>query len=283
MKKLLLLFIFSISIISCKNEIKNTTSKIQKADTLQVDYAKGFSIIDYEDYKILEVKNPFPNADVTYTYLLSKKDAELPKDLSFDEKIEIPLQKAVVTSTTHIPSLESLNVENTLIGFPHTDYISSAKTRKLIEEKKIANLGENENINIEILLSLQPDAVVGFAMKENSKAYANISKSGIPVLFNGDWNEENPLGKAEWIKFFGALYDKDEEAKEIFEEIKENYNAAKKTAQNVEEKPTIISGAMYKDIWNLPGGKSWMAEFIADAGGDYIYKENSETGSLSLS
>ncbi len=283
MKKLFILFLFWIPIISCKEKTSSSNATPSQADTLQIDYAKGFSIIDYENYKILEVKNPFPDSDVVYTYLLSKKNTDIPTDIAYDEKIEIPIKNAVVTSTTHIPALESLEVEKSLIGFPHTDYISSSKTRKLIEEDKITNLGENENINIEILLSLQPDAVVGFAMKENNKVYANISRSGIPVVFNGDWNEESPLGKAEWIKFFGALYDKDEKAKEIFDDIKENYNSAKKISQNVENKPTVISGAMYKDIWNLTGGKSWMAEFIADAGGDYLYKNTAETGSLSLS
>lgn len=270
---------------ACKeepNSDKNSVSE-ETYKEIQVEYAKGFSLKDYGSYKILEVRNPFPDSDKTYTYLLTKKGETAPENLKVDAKISIPVEKMVVTSTTHIPALESLHQENTLIGFPHLDFISSEKTRNLIAQKKIAELGENENLNMEILISLQPEVVVGFAMKENDKTYSNISRSGISVIYNGDWNEQNPMGKAEWIKFFGALYDQDEKAAEIFEQIKTDYAAAKDLAKNVKQKPRVLSGALYKDIWHLAGGKSWMAEFIADAGGDYVYKDNADTGSLSLS
>lgn len=280
-------FLLLIFLISCKEENKskppNSTSS-PKGETLKVEFAKGFSAVDYGTYKILKVNTPFPESDKTYTYLLTRSGEKPPKDIDYDEQVNIPIEKIVVTSTTHIPSLESLKVENTLVGFPDLDYISSPKTRQRIEEDKIADLDQNENINLEVLLSLQPDAVIGFSMKENNKVYSNISNAGTPVIFNGDWNEENPMGKAEWIKFFGVLYDKEAEAEKHFETIKENYESAKALiSQEVEEKPTILSGAMFKDVWYLPGGKSWMAQFIADAGGDYLYKNSDETGSLSLS
>src|SRR5690625_1701595 len=277
--------ILLLFLISCKQEKQHSpkTSGQLQADTLHIEYAKGFSVFKYDNYKILEVKNPFPKSENTYTYLLAKRGTEIPKDVSYDEKIYIPVEKIAVTSTTHIPALENLNVENTLVGFPHPDYISSPKTRTRINENKVTDLGQNEQINMEVLLSLQPDVLVGFAMKENDKAYANISASGIPVIFNGDWNEENPMGKAEWIKFFGALYDKDEKAEEFFEKIKQNYQEAQKLTAQLEEKPKMLAGSMYRDVWYLPGGKSWMAKFIEDAGGDYIFKENNHTGSFSLS
>ncbi|HLS30359.1 MAG TPA: ABC transporter substrate-binding protein [Flavobacteriaceae bacterium] len=280
-------FLLLIFLISCKEENKSkppNSASSPKGDTLQVEFAKGFSAVDYGTHKILKVSNPFPESDKTYTYLLTRSGEKPPKDIDYDERVNIPIEKIVVTSTTHIPSLESLEVENTLVGFPDLDYISSPKTRQRIEEDKIADLDQNENINLEVLLSLQPDAVIGFSMKENNKVYSNISNAGTPVIFNGDWNEENPMGKAEWIKFFGVMYDKEAEAEKHFETIKENYESAKALiSQEVEEKPTVLSGAMYQDVWYLPGGKSWMAQFIADAGGNYLYKNTDETGSLSLS
>src|SRR5690606_27152936 len=96
--------------------------------------------------------------------------------------------------------------ENTLIGFPGTDYISSAKTRKRIDEGKIKQVCANESENTEIMIDLSPDAIVGFSISSNNKSLMALEKSGLKVLYNGDWTEQTPLGKVEWIKFFGALY-----------------------------------------------------------------------------
>lgn len=271
-------------IFSCKGKKQDKLHKVQTSgDTLAVNYAKGFSIVDYDGYKILNVTQAFPESNKTFTYLLKEKNTAIPKDLEYDEKVTIPVKKIVVTSTTHIPSLESLNEENTLVGFPHLDYISSPKTRKRITTGKVKELGENEHLNTEILLDLHPDVVIGFAVKSTDKTFSTLSKSGIPVVYNSDWTEKNPLGKAEWIKFFGAFYNKEKQATEIFNKIKANYNKAKKIAQNTKNKPRVLAGSMYKDVWYLPNGKSWAAQFIADANADYLYKNTSGSGSLSLS
>jgi iron complex transport system substrate-binding protein len=102
------------------------------------------------------------------------------------------------------------------------------------------------------------------------------------VIYNSDWTENHPLGKAEWIKFFGALVNKEKEADSIFSEIENNYNIAKALAAQVMTKPTVLIGAMYKDIWYLPQGDSWAARFIQDANGEYLWKESKGTGSHSL-
>ena len=103
------------------------------------------------------------------------------------------------------------------------------------------------------------------------------------MVFNGDWTEETPLGKAEWIKFFGVLLNKQTQADSIFREIENSYIAIKEVASHATHKPKVLSGALYKDVWYLPTGESWAARFIEDANGEYLYKETSGSGSLSLS
>lgn len=188
----------------------------------------------------------------------------------------------VVTSTTHIPSLEMLGVDHTLTGFPNLDYISSEQTRKRIEAGHIKELGQNESINTEVAIDLNPDAVIGFGVDGQNTSLNSLEKAGIPVLYNGDWVEKNPLGKAEWIKFFGALYGKSKEADSIFKSIETGYLDTKKMAQKVTDRPTVLSGAMYKDVWYLPHGESWPAKLIEDAGGDYLWKDTQGTGSIAL-
>lgn len=269
---------------ACKNNQKEeNTNPEQSGNLVELSYANNFSIEDFGDFYLLTVETPWPNAEKAFTYLLAKENAEIPGDLEYDQKVQIPIEKMVVTSTTHIPALEALNKENSLIGFPGLDYISSEKTRKLINSGEIKELGKNENINTEVLIDLQPDVVVGFAIDGNNKTFETIQKTGIPVMYNGDWTEKTPLGKAEWIKFFGAFYDKLEKAEVVFNEIETSYNGAKELAKSAEETPKVLSGAMYKDQWYLPYGNSWQAQFIKDANANYVYAETKGNGSMALS
>src|SRR5699024_5852789 len=110
------------------------------------------------------------------------KGVKPPKGIKYDAKILIPVHKIVVTSTTHIPALVSLGEVSTLVGFPNLKFISVPAVRKRIDNKKIAELGTNTHLNTEVLLSLQPDVVIGFTMKSNDKVYSNIEKMAIPVI-----------------------------------------------------------------------------------------------------
>lgn len=282
MLKYFLLILLSACILSCNSEKKQSHEISLAGDTLNVKYATGFSIIQYEGFKILNVNNPWPDADRSYTYLLTEAGTPTPENIAYDQKFTIPVKRMVVTSTTHIPALEALNKENSLIGFPGLDYISSEKTRKLIKTGSITELGKNEAINTEVLISLRPDIVVGFAVNSTNKTFTTIEKSGIPVVFNADWTEESPLGKAEWIKLFGALYNQSEQADELFTRVETSYNQARELARSATEKPSVLSGSMYKDQWYVPYGDSWSAQFIKDANADYIYKNSRGSGSMAL-
>ncbi|WP_313113136.1 ABC transporter substrate-binding protein [Aequorivita sediminis] len=283
-KNLVVLFFFTLVFVSCKNETKESIKSVSvKGEKLEVKYAKGFEIEAFEGYKTITLKNPWPGTDKIFTYALVEKNASLPNPKSYDAVVEIPIEQIVVTSTTHIPSLEMLGEINALIGFPNLNYISSEKTRDRISNNEIKELGKNEDINTEILINLSPDAVIGFAVDGNNSAFSTVENARIPVLYNSDWTEVSPLGKAEWIKFFGVLYNKEKEADSIFSKIESEYNSAKNLASKAKNKPTVISGAMYKDVWYMPQGNSWGAQFIQDAGGDYLWVDSEGTGSLSLS
>lgn len=273
---LILFFVF----VHCKQETK-ITNEISSENT--VKYAKGFSIANYDGYTIITVKNPWPKASKTYQYILKEKDGIIPDSLNSLMKINIPLKNIVVTSTTHIPSLEMLNEENSLVGFPNLSYISSDKVRALIDAKKIKELGGNQSLNTEVLIDLQPEVIIGYGLDNNNPTLDNLQKSGLKVMLNGDWNEETPLGKAEWIKFFGALYGKQKEANEIFDKIEKDYLQTIEIAKIATSNPTILAGDMFEDKWYLPKGTSWGSQLLAQAKGDYLWKETTGTGSLSLS
>lgn len=277
---ILILLLFFVQ--GCKHEGQKSTLPREKGEIISIEYAQGFSIVEYDNYKIITLKNPWPDAEISYRYLLAEADAEIPDGLEYDEKINIPVEEIVVTSTTHIPSLEILGEVKSLVGFPGLDYISSKATRKLIDAGKVKELGENQALNTEILLSLQPDVIVGFSVNGNNKAFNIIQENGIPVVYNADWVENSPLGKAEWVKFFGAFYNKLEEATAFFKKVEKEYKRVKKLAKTAKNKPRVLSGAMLQDIWYLPAGESWHAQFIEDANAEYVFSETEGNGSLSL-
>lgn len=284
MKKLIVFLL--IITLGCKNETKNKTLNIGENWSSKTSYAEGFNIQSYKEFKVLTISDPWPDSERTYKYALIQRDkahnVSINKD-EFDGVITIPVESVVVTSTSHIPALELLEVEHSLTGFPGCDYISSKKTRKRIENGAIRELGKNEGINTEVLLEINPDVVVGFGVDGINKTFETISKANIPVVYNGDWVEKSALAKAEWIKFFGALYDKETKADSIFKSIEYNYREAQRIAKNVINKPTIISGAMYKDLWYLPNGTSPEAQILKDANVDYLWQDTNGSGSLALS
>ncbi|MGB0880425.1 MAG: ABC transporter substrate-binding protein [Polaribacter sp.] len=277
------LSVLIIMLCSCKKE-KVFTKEIIKTEAISsIKYAKGFDIQYFKDYKKLIIKHPYKNSNEVFEYVLLGKNTDTIVDFK-KAPIRIPIQKMVVTSTTHIPMIELLEEEKSLIGFAHTQYVSSKKTRQLIDAGKIKEIGKESSLNTEILLNLQPELVVGYSVSSTDKTLNTVQKAGIPVIYNGDWLEETPLGRAEWIKFFGVLFDKEKKAASIFTSIEKNYVEARKIALNTNTQPTILSGAMMsKDIWSLPAGESFVATFLKDANLDYLWKNTQGKGSLSLS
>jgi len=270
--------LISFFIWGCQDKV----SKEKPSNVINsIKYATGFALYTYPNYTKLVVKSPYPKASKQFDYYLVRKDQH--PDIKNGTIIKIPLKKVVVTSTTHIPMLTALKVEKTLVGFPNLKYISSPSVRQLIAENKVQELGNSMQINTEILLNLNPDVLIGFSMQGQNKMYGTIEKSGIPVVLNGDWLEQSPLGRAEWVKFFGAFYDKSTTADSLFNAIVADYNKSKKIAQKATTKPTVLSGVLYKNVWNLPAGDSFVAQFLKDANTRYYWQNTSGTGSLSLS
>ena len=281
MKAIKLLAVFTIFLISfsCKKEIIKVDKNV-KIESI-VKYAKGFEIVNENGVKKLIIKSAYKNSNEVFEYIIKSKNDKKTTQLN---TISTPINKIVVTSTTHIPMVELLNEETSIVGFPYSKYISSEKTRVLIDNGAIKEIGKENSLNTEILLDLKPQLVVGYSVSSADKSLTTIKKAGINVIYNGDWLEQTPLGRAEWIKFFGVLFDKEKKADSIFKIIETNYKQAKNIALNSSKKATILSGAiMSKDIWNLPAGDSFVAQFLKDANANYLWKDSKGKGSLSLS
>ena len=164
-RKLILLLLL-IFVVSCKKEPKNVPEKTQQESS--ITYAKGFDIIEENGIKKLIIKRAYKGSKDISEYIIKKKKNNL-NTANKHNVIKTPIDKVVVTSTTHIPMVELLNEETAIVGFPYAKYISSEKTRILIDEGKITEIGKENYLNTEILLDLQSELVFGYSVSSADK------------------------------------------------------------------------------------------------------------------
>jgi iron complex transport system substrate-binding protein len=275
-----ILYFFGFNLlISCGKKPESITEKTPIA----LSYAKGFEIFQGKDFWEIHVTQGYTGAEKTFRYLVLEENSKAEK-VGFDGVVQLPVSKIVVTSTTHIPHLDLLESSEKLIGFPQTDLISSEITRNLIDSGKVTDLGNGPSANPEIVIDLQPDWMMISTLGEDLRYLDLFAQAGIPAIINGEYVEQNPLGRAEWIKFTGILLGKYKEAVAVFDEIEKAYLDAEKLTQNLAEsaKPKVLSGVIYQDIWYAPGADSWGARILENAGGSYIFADQSGEGSLQL-
>ncbi len=274
MKQFLVLTIF-IFFFSCSQK----EASVHTTDSN--DFAQHFHIQQQKDYAILKIDEAWPGSK-DFTYILSKTPKKIPDSLLKYPLVKLPLQRIILTSTTYLPALEMLQETDKLIAFPHTEYISSPVFRKRIDAHKIEEIGSGLQLNTEKVLSLQAQLIIAFSSGKDQKNYQIFQQNKIPVLYNADWMEKSPLGRAEWIKVFGVLFGKEKVADSIFNQIKSNYLQIKNTIAKKQDKPSVFQGGLFGDKWFVPGGKTYAVQLIRDAGGQYLWNEDEHQGSLKL-
>ncbi len=270
--------------IGCEGKKSSPRSAADISSNTKLQYASGFTVTYQSDStKLVEVVYPFQGATSGYRYLLVPKGRPVPPHEADVRIIPIPLSSIICTSTTHIPLLDYLGETEKLVGFPSTDYISSSKARKLVDEGKVQDLGVDKGLNLERIAMLNPDMVMGYTMSSDYGQFKKVEELNVPVVLNAEYLEKHPLGRAEWIKFMALFFNKEKAADSIFAIIEKEYLDIQAVAKTVTTKPSILSGIVYGDTWFLPGGQNYAAVLLKDAGCNYLWKENSSNGFLELS
>jgi len=279
MKNYFLIVISIFLLVSCTNKTTKTDNKVA-TDSLSLKYAEGFSIKYFSDYKEVIVFSPWVKGSVyARYYLVTDAKINTPSD---GNKVLIPLKTLADTSVTHFEFLNLLGEIETITGVCSPKIIYNKEINKQIGEGKITDLGDAFNINIEKTLQLHPDAVMMSGYNQDDPYAQRVSQAGIPVLFNNEWMETSLMARAEWIKFVAAFYNKGKLADSIFTDITNHYNDIKQKAETVKTKPNIMAGSNFRGTWYMPAGHSFMGRLFADAGGIYLYSNDTTTGSLPL-
>jgi iron complex transport system substrate-binding protein len=275
-----ILLIFSLLLFSCSS--KQTTQKKETAnERLLLSHAKGFEINYFDDYKEVVVFTPWNEGEIMARYFLVGNDSvSVPEN---GIKIKIPLKSLATASATHLEFLYLLGVENSISGVSLPELIYNEDIRKKLSENKIVNIGEAFNLNFEQVLFLNPDAVMASGFNQTNEKENRISQAGIPIIYNNEWTENTVLGRAEWIKFVSAFYDKESIADSIFQNIENNYNDKLQLVLNTKNKPAVLPGSNFKGTWYIPNSNSCMAHLFRDAGAFYKPETKSKEVSLPLS
>jgi len=251
---------------------KNLTSTIRN----DIIYAERFDIQPKEGYSILTVKNPWQGAEnVTQSYFLMQKGTPIPGSADPETVIFVPIKSIICMSTTHLSMISALHEEKTIKGISGADFLYEKKLREMIEKKIIADVGYEDNLNKELVIQIAPDVVMVYGIGSESAGYiSKLKELGIKILFNADYLETDPLGKAEWIKVFGALYNKAKEADKLYASVTEEYNSIRSFInENKKGNPSVFLGLPWKDTWFISPGNSYISKLISDAGGDYLWKD----------
>jgi iron complex transport system substrate-binding protein len=269
-----------LGFLSCKTEPLESSFLVEK---VELTYAKGFTVFEGKGFWEIEVMQPWTGSEKTFRYLVLEEDQERPVG-TYDAVIQLPINKVILTSTTQVPHLDLLGMSEKLVGFPQTDLISSEITRHQVDAGKVQDLGAGPSANPELIIELAPDWIMISTLGDDLRSLELFKSAGVQAVINGEYVEQHPLGRAEWIKFTGVLLGKYEEAKVIFEQVEKDYLEALSLGATISssEKPTVLSGVMYQDIWYAPGSDSWGAQILQNAGGNYVFEDQAGTGSVQL-
>ncbi len=245
-----------------------------------LEYASGFDIkgADSKQSVLLTVTNPWQGADGIAVQLFIARDGETAPEGFDGQVLEGDAERIVAMSSTHIAMLDAIGEVDRVVGVSGIDYISNPDIQA--RRDRIGDVGYEGNINYELLLSLDPDLVLLYGVNGASAMEGKLKELGIPFMYVGDYLEESPLGKAEWLVALSEVVGCRSEGEKVFAEIPVRYNALKqRVAENALDAPSVMLNMPYGDSWFMPSAGSYAVRLIEDAGGDYIYKKN--TGNAS--
>ena len=283
---IILSFVIITVIVSCGGSRQYNTDfqGLVSSDSSMVEFARGFTIEKHGKVVLLSVFNPWQGAqNVIFRYVLCPKDIEIPVEYSQYTVIRTPVERVICLATTHVAMLSVLGQTESIKALSGVSFVSDTSVRKAIEQGIITDVGYGGGLNYEKIISLNPDVIFAYGVDEGlTGSMARLAGLGQKIVFNAEYLEQTPLGKAEWIKFLSAFYDCIERATVIFDEIRDDYLSHSSLVKGIEHKPKILCGLPWQGVWRIPGGETWMSAMIADAGGDYIWKDNPSRESIPI-
>ncbi len=242
--------------------------------------AKHLTITKSNGYTKIVVGNPWKKGKSLQTYILVPRDQQNVDNIPQGTIIHTPLKRVLVYSSVHAAALKELGCIYAIKGVCDANYYKIPEITKGLADGHVINAGSSIAPTIEKIVELNPEAII--VSPYQNAGYGPCSNLGIPIIECADYMESDPLGRAEWIKLFGALFGKEQLADSIYQASCTEYNKIKQLASSATNKPSVITESVISGVWFVPGGSSYMAKMLQDAGAHYPWHENAESGSLQL-
>ncbi len=266
-------------LVSCRQGDQKSTGKEQD---IEMRYATLLRMTEGDGYVAAEFINPWDSTRVLHRYVLVPRDAELPDQLPEGDLIRTPLRKMLVYVSVHSSLFNELGALDAIGAVGDGQYMYIDQLQADIKSGKVLDCGTSKAINAEQIIDFDPDAVIISAMEDNN-SYAKLLNVGIPVVECADYMETGPLQRAEWMRFYGLLVGKGAQADSLFAFIENSYNTLKDKVKNVSHKPTVLDGKKLNSSWYIAGAASTTGQMIADAGGQYVFLDETSNGSVPYS
>ena len=292
-------------VVACQG---GKTASGEGGDTLQMKYAELLTIVKHNDGAYTEaiIENPWKKGTTLHKYILVPKGnegdetvARLKDDIrenatlqmgSHCDIVRTPLESNVVFTAPHCQLMYELGCKNAITGVCDKDYINipNIKERVKLSDGK-ASTSDTDKVIIDCGSSMQPDIERIIALKpeglfispfENSGGYGKLDKLHSPTIETADYMETSPLGRAEWMKFYGLLFKSEERSDSLFSSIEKEYLALKAEAAKLPQGLSILTERKMGSVWYVPGGKSTMGILLKDANAKYIFADDTHSGSL---
>ena len=291
--------VLGITLVSCgpmsnvKSNVPQTRSDCVAKYDANTDYfpnktqlqeAKGFAVEYYKHYKVITVTRPWRDAKVQFKYALVQCGTPTPEGFQADQVVQVPVRSVAALSTTHLVQLEKLGVIDRLVAVNDFKNITTPAVLDKIKRNQIADMGNNSAPNIEKILSLSPDLITSYGTgNPQIDSYGKLLEAGLKVGIVSEYMEPTPLGRAEWIKFLAVFFNREAVAEQEFKSMADRYRSIVAIAKGAKTRPTVFAGFSSKGTWYVPGGDSYVAKLLADAGSTYIWADDRTSGSLNLS
>lgn len=292
-------------VVACQG---GKTASGEGGDTLQMKYAELLTIVKHNDGAYTEaiIENPWKKGTTLHKYILVPKGnegdetvARLKDDIrenatlqmgSHCDIVRTPLESNVVFTAPHCQLMYELGCKNAITGVCDKDYInipdinervklSDGKASTSDTDKVIIDCGSSMQPDIERIIALKPGGLF-ISPFENSGGYGKLDKLHIPIIETADYMETSPLGRAEWMKFYGLLFKSEERSDSLFSSIEKEYLALKAEAAKLPQGHSILTERKMGSVWYVPGGKSTMGILLKDANAKYIFADDTHSGSL---
>ena len=287
MRSVRFLFLTTIVVLLAACRGGQTSSVQAVGDTLAFKYATQLTVVRYDGYTVATLKNPWKEGMTLHQYLLVPTSAAadsslftLHSSLPNATVIRTPLSRSMIFSTVHCAMLMDFGKQDCIAGVADLKYIKIPWIQQQVQQGKITDVGDGLSPVVEKIIDQRPDALF-LSPFENSGGYGKLEDIDIPIVECAEYMESTPLGRAEWLRFYGLLFGCEQKADSLFDAIDKNYNQLK-TLVTQKNRPSVLLDNVTGSVWYVPGGKSTIGQMIQDAGGSYPWAADEHSGSVSL-